>query len=96
MMEQAKGGDAPSARIVLDKFLPNIRSAAPNVKIDLPVLKTIDNLNIALEKIGCTMADGEISVTDANEFAQFVENKRKFIETKELAVEVQKLTESKR
>jgi ACT domain-containing protein len=54
-------------------------------KLELPPLINMEDINLALTKVIDNVSDGTISVEDARDLSMLIENKRKALESTELA-----------
>jgi hypothetical protein len=78
-----------AARILADKLLPNAKSRP--VAMDLPKVETPGDLVSALSAVIATMAEGQITPDEAAVIAGVIEQKRRVIETAELAARIEAL-----
>ena len=85
-IELALNGDLGAVRLCLARLIPARRSRG--IRFDLPKTSTVEDVVIAYDAVITAMADGEISADEAATVAGVLENKRKAIETVELAEEL--------
>lgn len=82
IIRQAKRGDRPSQKMIVDRIEPPRKGrAAP---FPLPPIKTTGDVVAALEAITTAMAAGQLSPAEAVEISAVVELQRRAIETAEI------------
>lgn len=82
-IEAAKGGDLTACRLVLDRLLPPAKERPLRVK--LPDVVSLEDVAQAQAAILRAVACGELLPTEGAMLAGIVENRRRAIETTELA-----------
>ena len=82
VIKAALAGDMSAMRIVLDRIWP-ARRGAP-VAIDLPAIRTADDVVAAMAAIADAASDGDLSPEEAETFAKLIEANRKALETADL------------
>ncbi len=87
----ARSGDLKAADILLRRLWPERRSRP--VLLDLPVIKTADDIVAALGKIVCAVAAGELTPDEAAGVTSIIEAQRRAIETLELEKRITSLEE---
>ena len=78
-IELAKGGDMAAPRLCLDRIIPP-RKDRP-IELDLPDMKTAEDLSEALGSLTKAMAEGEPTPVEAEKVAAVLEIRRRAIET---------------
>lgn len=88
-VELAKAGNPTALRLTVERILP----LSAMRRIEVPNLPALDAAGIgkALDGVTKRVADGEMSLDDAKEFATLLEAKRKAIETEDLAKRIDAL-----
>src|SRR5450631_4031549 len=81
VIQKAKDGDMVAARIVVDRICP-IRKGAP-VSLELPSVKTAEDIAEAVGALLREMAAGEITPDEASIIASVLDVRRRTIETME-------------
>jgi hypothetical protein len=82
IIRQAKRGDRPSQKLILDRTEPPRKGrAAP---FPLPAIKTTRDVVAALEAVTAAMAAGKLSPAEAVEISAVVELQRRAIELQEV------------
>lgn len=82
-------GNTSTIKMVLGRVWPVRRGF--RLAIDLPPLKTSNDINEGLFHIIYKMAQEEISIEEALDIAKVIECKRKFIETNDIQNQIQEL-----
>jgi len=82
MIQKAKDGDVPAAKLLMDRWFPAQRSRT--VAVDLPVIKTVADLVPAHDALMTAVADEQITPDEASTLAGILESRRRAIETTEL------------
>ena len=90
-IEMAKEGDMTAIRLCLERILPTIKSRP--IEIDLPPVKTAQDIQAAQGAVIAAMAKGEITPDDAGTIAGVLEARRRAIETVELEARMVALEE---
>lgn len=88
-IEKAKEGDMAAIRLCFERILPAVKSRP--VEIDLPPVKTTEDITAAHGAVIAAMAKGEITPDDASAIVGILENRRRAIETVELEARVSEL-----
>jgi hypothetical protein len=88
-IELAKSGDGPAMRAVLDRLLAP-RKDRP-VTFELPPINTFADLSLATAALLRAVAMGDLTPSEATEFAKLIEAHVRAIEATELAERVAKL-----
>ena len=89
----AKGGDMQAAKMIIDRLVPTPRGR--RVLIDLPVIKTAEDVLEALTATVTAMGDGELAPDEAATVAGVIEVKRRAIETVDLERRITAIEEAK-
>ncbi len=89
VLEAAKGGDMGAARFILERVAPPLRERP--ISIDLPAIDTADGIAAAQSAILQAVGIGDLLPGEAATLAGIVENRRKAIETQELAARLEEL-----
>ena len=71
LIERAKGGDLAAMRMGLDRFAPTGRNRP--VAIELPVIKTPEDAELALTVVTDELAAGELSISEATALVTLIE-----------------------
>lgn len=71
LIERAKNGDLAAMRMCLDRFAPTGRNRP--VPIELPVIKTPDDVELALTVVTDELAAGELSIIEATALVTLIE-----------------------
>ena len=90
-IEKALEGDMTAIRLCLERILPTIKSRP--IEIDLPPVKTAQDIQAAQGAVIAAMAKGEITPDDAGTIAGVLEARRRAIETVELEARMVALEE---
>ena len=90
LVEQAKAGDKLAIRLVVDRIVPRVRDEH-TVSVALPAMAEAGDLVSALSAVLRSVAEGEMTLEEARQFAGILETQRKAIETAELAVRIESL-----
>jgi hypothetical protein len=77
VVEKAKDGDVPAARLILDRLLP-ISSA--KVEISLPPIKTADDVSKASDLVLAAICRGDLSLDDGERLMKALEARLRLIE----------------
>ena len=83
MIDKAKGGDAMTGRLILERVWPTRKGA--RIAFNMPEVKTPADLSGAIASINRQTADGDISPDEASLIVGLLDAQRKAIETNELA-----------
>lgn len=89
VLDAAKGGDMGAARFILERVAPPLRERP--ISIDLPAIDTADGIAAAQSAILQAVGIGDLLPGEAATLAGIVENRRKAIETQELAARLEEL-----
>ena len=81
VIEMAKAGEITALRLCLDRIIP-ARKSRP-VALDLPDIKTADDVLAAHAIVLRAMADGKLTLDEVIAVSGLLENKRKAIEATE-------------
>lgn len=79
VIEAAKSGDLQAARIVLDRILPLPKGR--RVGVVLPEAKDAGDVLTAFSAVASALAEGDITIEEAQGLGSFLEARRKTIET---------------
>jgi uncharacterized protein DUF5681 len=71
LIERAKNGDLAAMRMCLDRFAPTGRNRP--VAIELPVIKTPEDAELALTVVTDELAAGELSIAEASALVSLIE-----------------------
>ena len=82
VMDAAKSGDIPAARLVLDRVCPPRKGRA--VTIDLPVAEKPEDLVAGQTALVAAMAAGELTPEEAVLLSDVLENRRRSMESLQL------------
>lgn len=85
-IDKAKEGDMVAIRLCLERILPAVKSRP--IEIDLPLVKTPEDITAAHGAVIAAMAKGEITPDDASTIASVLEARRRAIETVDLEARV--------
>lgn len=88
-VEMAKGGDARSMEIILQRVWP-ARKGRP-IALDLPAVTTAQNVQDALAAVIKAMGEGEITPDEAAAVSAIIETQRRTIETLTLEQRIEAL-----
>jgi hypothetical protein len=92
VVEAAINGDMTAAKIIVDRIVP-LRKGRP-VTIELPPVKTADDVAEAVAALLAQTAKGELTPDEAGALAGILDLRRRSIETVELADQVADLRET--
>jgi len=90
-IELAQGGDLTAIRICLERLLPPCRER--RLQLDLPHVRSLDDLTGAYKVLFQSIAEGDLTVTEAEQVANVLELARRAIETQEIAQRLKALEE---
>jgi len=90
-IRRAKEGDGVALRLCVERLLPIKASRDRAVSIDIPAVAAASDLVEAAAAVVHHAAVGDLTLSEAREYMQLLENQRKLIETSELAVRVEVL-----
>lgn len=82
VVDAARNGDMVAAKLVLERLAP-VRRGRP-VTLDLPEVRTAEDVFAAMSATISAMADGDITPEEAAVVAGVLDTKRKTIETLEI------------
>jgi hypothetical protein len=82
VINQAKGGDTSAAKLILERIAPVRRGAA--VQLELPELRTPQDVGGAIAELVRAMAEGQITVDEALTVSHVLESRLRAIETIDL------------
>ena len=71
LIERAKNGDLAAMRMCLDRFAPTGRNRP--VAVELPVIKTPEDAELALTVVTDELAAGELSISEATALVTLIE-----------------------
>jgi len=71
LIERAKGGDLAAMRMCLDRFAPTGRNRP--VAIELPVIKTPEDAELALTVVTDELAAGELTIAEATALVTLID-----------------------
>ena len=91
LLAAALGGDTQAATIVLSRLWP-ARRGRP-VRVDLPDLKSANDVSEAISSIAHQMAEGELTPDEAAHMVGILESKLRVIETVDLTERIRRLEE---
>jgi hypothetical protein len=83
IIEQAKAGEPHAQRLFMDRVLPPRRERY--LQFDLPELKTPEHAPLAMAAVIRAVAEGQITLGEANEFAKLVQTYIQSLEVTEFA-----------
>ncbi|MBT3558749.1 MAG: hypothetical protein HOC63_14525 [Rhodospirillales bacterium] len=81
-IDKALGGDTMALRLCFDRLYPPQRTRS--IRIDLPIIKHVDDVVRGYESVLGAVSDGTITPDEASTIASVLEAKRKAIETVEI------------
>lgn len=90
LIQNAKAGDAPSLRIIMDRLVPPHRTPAREV-YDVGPLDTTGDCVSALRRIAVDVASGELPGDHADEIAARIKDQVHIMETEEFERRIQAL-----
>lgn len=93
VVEAAKAGDMSAAKIVVDRLVPPARERHVELP-DFPDTSTVAGLNQAQQLILAAVANAELTPSEASILSGIAENRRKSMETAELAERIGQLERS--
>jgi hypothetical protein len=82
VLKQAKGGDMPAAKLILDRIAPPRKGA--RIQIELPEMEAPDDISKASAAVLEAVAAGDISPDEGQAVASIVEARRRALETNEI------------
>jgi hypothetical protein len=82
VINQAKGGDMSAAKLILDRLIPLRKGAA--VQLELPEVRTPQDVGGAIAALVRAMAEGQITVDEALTVSHVLESRLRAIETIDL------------
>jgi len=88
-IDDAQGGDGVMKRFCISRILPPRRDRP--VRFALPRIKSAADLNTALEAVTAAVADGDLTIREAWEFSQTIDNFIRTIDTSEFARQLERL-----
>lgn len=89
VLEKAKAGEPQAMKLVVERIAPRPRGrSAP---IELPELERPEDVPQALNAVLQSAADGEITIDEAQGYAQLIERQRQAIADEDLHREIQAL-----
>lgn len=83
VVASALAGDMTAARMVLDRIAPTPRDR--RIEIDLPTVATAGDVDQAQATVLAQVAAGELRPSEGQAMSDLIENRRRAIETSELA-----------
>lgn len=89
VVQMAEEGDATAMRLVVERLVPQ-RKSAP-VKFDLPQIETIDDAKRAIAAIIAAQADGELTADEAAGFIASIETYIKIYSLADIETRLAKL-----
>jgi hypothetical protein len=90
MMRKAGGGDVPAARLMLPRIWP----AGTFVKIDLPPVNDAAGIAEAQAHVLTAASNEELSLEQAGQYSDLIENRRRALETVEIERNLQQTKEN--
>ena len=91
LIKAAKGGDIQASKFIVGRILPPTRSAP--IEISLPSIESPGDIVDAHSIIWSAVGAGDITLDEAQSLTDFLEAKRKAIETTELTAEIERVKE---
>ncbi len=89
LVAAAKAGNAAAARAVLDRVAPRPRGRT--VRLDLPRLATLDDVDAAVDSVIDAVAAGQVTPQEAATVTGILETKRRVLESRALHDRVREL-----
>lgn len=89
LIEMANEGNVQAIRIVVERLLPPVREN--KISLALPAVTTVAGCCDAQATILAAVASGEIFPSEGDALSGLVENRRKALETAELAARIEEL-----
>lgn len=86
----AENGNTKAQEILLSRMWP-VRAGGRPVFIDLPRIKTMEDVGVALDEIVLGMSDGRLTAEEGAQLTTAVQAKVKFIETVDIINRLEKL-----
>jgi hypothetical protein len=83
LIQFAKKGDPTAMRLAMERLCPPRRER--RLQLDLPEIKTVDDVTAAFQNVLQGVAAGQVSAGQAVQLTQVLEFGRKAIETQQLA-----------
>lgn len=83
LIEQAREGNMQAMKLLIERIIPPLRESP--IDIQLPELSNAEACSSAQAKIVNALATGKLMCSEANAISGLVENRRKALETNELA-----------
>jgi hypothetical protein len=93
LVEQARQGDVPSARLILERVLPPVRAVGPTVDVDLEGFEDGD-LAARTEAVMLALGRGEIPVDVGQTLLSAISTQASIMETAELTQRISRLEEA--
>jgi hypothetical protein len=90
-VDLALAGDSSALRLIMERIIPPRKYRT--IEIDLPVIKNVDDLQIAQDVVMQAASSGELTLDEANQLFVLLEARRKAMETQNLATRLQKIEE---
>jgi hypothetical protein len=88
-IDEAKGGDPVMMRFCIGRILPPRRDRP--VRFALPPVRSPADLSAALEAVTAAVANGELTIREAWEFSQMIDNFIRTIDASEFARQLERL-----
>ena len=93
-IDEAKGGDPVMMRFCVGRILPPRRDRP--VRFALPPVRSPADLSAALEAVTAAVANGELTIREAWEFSQMIDNFIRTIDASEFARQLDRLEAGQR
>lgn len=89
VIDAARGGDMQAARLILDRISPARRGR--HVEIELPEIRSADDLGRAQQAVLDAVAEGRLALDDAAALDGLLDSRRQHLETEDLAQRLARL-----
>lgn len=84
VLKLAKGGNFPSLKFLLERMLPSERT----IRLDLPDVRSLDNITQASAVVLAAMADGTVTPAEGARLLDGLAKHKQFIEAYELETRI--------
>ncbi len=88
-IELAKMGELTAIRLVLERILPPRKDSL--ISFAMPHIDSVDDIPLAMASLVASVAEGELTPSEAQAISSLLEQTRRAIETCELEQRIQKL-----
>lgn len=91
LVNQAREGNMQAMKLIIERIIPPARENP--VELQLPALTDAEACSLAQAKIVTAVTNGQLMCSEANAISSLVENRRKALETYDLANRLSALEE---